>query len=249
MAPLAQHDRWILCDSELLLAAEFATNLRAEWGGSGADAITCGYRFANLDSPQQRLDAVASLLTLWPGLAVLRRIRRVRLALGACTAVRGSGVDLAALGDELAEDFHLGARFAANGKKVALSNQIAVLDSDPLTWRDYWRHQQRVAVTYRACNPFGFAAQVAVHSMTWALLGVLTGGCAGFLVALGVWAACVAAARKSMPESGFSVPWLVVLVPAAGLVETACWILSWGTPQVWWGGKWWPVSWNGKLKR
>jgi hypothetical protein len=158
-------------------------------------------------------------------------------------------VDLAAIGDRLAEDFHLGARLAAKGKKVALSTQVAVLDSDLMTWRDYWRHQQRVAVTYRACNPIGFAPQVLVHSMTWSLVAVLTGGCGGLLVALSSWAICIVAARISLRESGFSLPLLMVVIPVAGLVETACWVLSWRASEVWWGGRPWPVSWTGKLKR
>jgi len=64
MAPQARHEHWIVSDSEAMLDADFLEAFRREWIASGAEALTAGYRFIDLNRWPQRLDAVASLLTL-----------------------------------------------------------------------------------------------------------------------------------------------------------------------------------------
>ena len=254
----ARHEHWLLSDSEAMLDAEFLAAFRDEWAASGADVLTAGYRFRNLRTWPQRLDAAAALLTLWPGLAMVRRHGTVRFTLGACTALRRS--DLAAVGGweafgaEMAEDNRLGAALAAEGKTIRLSTHVATLDSDPLSWRDYWRHQRRVAVTYRASNPAGFAGMIFTHIWPWcALLAAIcpAGGfgfwsASGFLALLLVFRAV--AAHETSRALHFRVPWLPLLVPVATLVESVCWFASWGTRSVWWGRRKWRVSFRGRLK-
>ena len=92
----ARHEHLIVTDSEALLDPGFTQKFRAEWMASNASAFTAGYRFEGLQTWPQQLDAAATLLTLWPGLAWLRCFGRVRLTLGACTGLRRS--DLHAVG-------------------------------------------------------------------------------------------------------------------------------------------------------
>ena len=254
----ARHAHWLLSDSELMADAEFLTAFRNEWMASGADVLTAGYRFRNLRTWPQRLDAAAVLLTLWPGLAFVRRRGTVRFTLGACTAVRRDDIAAVggwkAFGGDLAEDNRLGAALAAAGKTIRLSAHVATLDSDPVTWRDYWRHQRRVAVTYRASNPAGFAGMIFTHIWPWcafiAAIGPVDGR--GPEVALGLLlqmlALRAAAAWDTARLLGFRVPWLLLLVPVATLVESVCWFASWGSRAVWWGGRRWRVSFRGGLR-
>jgi ceramide glucosyltransferase len=255
MARHAGHADWILCDSELCCDLAFSEALRCEWAASGADVLTCGYRLVDVQSWPQRLDAAAVLWTLWPGLAVVRWFARPRFALGACTAVRRD--DLAAAGgfeawrDELADDYQLGARLSAVGKMVRLARTIATLASDALSWRDWWRHQRRVAVTYRACAPLGYAGQALTFAIAWGLVAVgclevehrlaMLGLIGPVLVALGV-------AGGNARRIGFSISRLLPMVPLAALVEAVCWTLSWGARRVWWGGRWRRITWRGKLR-
>ena len=254
----ARHGHWLLSDSEAMLDAEFLAAFREEWAASGADVLTAGYRFRNLHTWPQRLDAAAVLLTLWPGLALVRRQGKVCFTLGACTAMRRG--DVAAVGgwqafaSDLAEDNRLGAAFAAAGKAVRLSAHVATLDSDPLSWRDYWRHQRRVAVTYRASNPAGFGGMIFTQIWPWCALLAVVSPAEGF----GYWNACgfltlmlvirTVAAHETARVLDFRVPWLPLLVPVATLVESLCWFASWGSRSVWWGGRRWRVSFRGRLR-
>lgn len=253
----ARHEHWLLSDSEAMLDAEFLAAFRGEWAASGADVLTAGYRFRNLRTWPQRLDAAAVLLTLWPGLAMVRQRGTVRFTLGACTAMRRSDVAAVggwkAFGADLAEDNRLGAALAAAGKTIRLSAHVATLDSDPLSWRGYWRHQRRVAVTYRASNPAGFAGMIFTQIWPWcALLAVICPAdgfgfwnASGFLTLMLVIRAV--AAHETARALDFRVPWLPLLVPIATLVESVCWFASWGSRSVWWGGRKRRVSFRGGL--
>ena len=258
MTPHARHAHWLLSDSEALIDATWLDAFRREWQTSGADVLTAGYRFVNLATWPQRLDAAAVLCGLWLGLAMVRRFGRVDFTLGACTAFRRTDVETAggwaAFGDFLAEDNRFGAALAKAGRTIRLSAQVATLDSDPLTWRDYWRHQRRVAVTYRVCNPAGFAGMLFANGIVIStLLPViaLNGHGAAWLVPLFVltgqfarWL-CFRALEKTLR---FPIPWLFPVMLAASAVEIACWCAAWCDRRVWWAGRRWRVSRAGRLR-
>ena len=257
MTPHARHAHWVLSDSEAQIDAAWLGAFRGEWLASGADVLTAGYRFVNLTTWPQRLDAAAALFELWPGLAMVRRFGRVNFTLGACTAFRRADVESvggwAAFGDFLAEDNRLGAALAKAGRTIRLSAQVATLGSDPLSWRDYWRHQRRVAVTYRVCSPLGFVGMILVNGMVASTL------LAGFAAATGTWTGtCVLLAvvvqlvrwrcfRALGKALGFSIPSLFPVMLAAGAVQIACGCMARSFPCVWWAGRRWRVSRAGRL--
>ncbi len=253
MEPLARHGHWILSDSEVALDAETLAEFRREW--LGCDVLTAGYRFTGAATWPQGLDAAVALLTLWPGLVTLHRAGRMRLTLGACTGFRRDDVQAvggwAAFAEELAEDHRLGAALANEGKSIRLSRSVVTIECDPLSWRDYWRHQRRVALTYRVANPAGFAG-------AWLMQGVTTSFVLACLHPSQVWPrllfAAVWAVRSATVQMNagrlqfpLRAPYLTVFV--ASLVETGCWALSWMSRSVWWSGTPWGLTPEGKLRR
>jgi ceramide glucosyltransferase len=249
MEPLARHEHWILSDSEALLEGEFLAAFRQEW--TTCDVLTAGYRFTGARTWPQQLDGAAVLLTLWPALATLRAHGRSQLTLGACTGFRRSDLKAVggwtAFGEELAEDHQLGVALATVGKAIRLSRSVVTLDCDPLSWREYWRHQRRVAITYRVANPAGFAWAWLTQGVTSSLL--LATWRAGevwpwMLFVLVFVMRGVTACATVFPLPRF---WLTLL--PASLVESACWALSWVSRVVWWGGVRWRLTHTGKLRR
>jgi ceramide glucosyltransferase len=227
MAPHARQPHWLLTDSEALLSADFVEAIRREWSASGADTMTAGYRFRNLRSISQTLDALPAAMTLWPGLMLTPR---VAFTLGACTAIRAGDLDSiggwASVAHVLAEDHELGRRLALKEKSIALSHAVLDLETDPLTFGEYLRHQHRVAVTYRAANPAGALGLAIVHGMP---LGVLAWvlhppfwTIALILVLLrGLLA--IAEARIAGELKGPS----VLLAPVVPLIEGCFWLIAW----------------------
>lgn len=253
MVPLARHSSWLLSDSEMILTPDFLEALRSEWQAENVAALTTAYRFVNAVSWPQRCDALGVLLGLWPGIALVRRYGRVNFTLGACTLFRREALlaigGWEAFGNELAEDQRLGEALVQSGQRVRLSRQVATLDCDALLWADYWRHQRRVAVTYRVANPAGFAGVLLTFGPVWSVLclPVISGRpqillAAVLAIVLRGWTVLRATWRLEFP-----VPALPIVLVVASLVEAVCWFLSWFTRRVWWSGRWWKVGFQGRL--
>lgn len=254
MMPAARHERLLLHDSEVEFPPGWLERFRSEWECRPERVLTAGYRFVGAVTWLQRLDALPALLTLWPGLAVVVRWSQLRFTLGACTAFHRE--DLEAIGgwapftDHLAEDHALGAAFARSGFSIGLSREVLTLDSDPLTWRGYWRHQRRIAVTYRVANPAGFAGMIVTHGVAFAFAQLLMrpGDLTAWLFFCGVLSVRGWTIDRTAQLAGASAPRWIPEVLIVSLVETICWAAAWIAPTVWWAGQWWHVSAKGKLR-
>jgi ceramide glucosyltransferase len=228
MFPHARHDRWILSDSEAMLSRDFVTSFRREWSNSDASVLTAPYRFKGGISFPERLDHAATLLTLWPGLAVAR-LGKIRFTLGACTGFYREDI-LAAGGwemfsNDLAEDNRIGKRISSSGKKIRLSSHILTLDSDRMSWLNYFAHQHRVAVTYRTSNPAGYAGMVLTHSLPFAavLLFLEPQQPWRWMFFGGVSLIRIVAAVSNARQLGFQIKPLPLLVFAHSFLETFFW--------------------------
>lgn len=253
LAPLARHASWLLSDSEIILPPGFLEALRDEWQAEKVAALTTAYRFVNSTSWPQRCDAVGVLLGLWPGISLVRRYGRVNFTLGACTLFRREALMAIGgwqqFGSELAEDQRLGEALFRGGQRIRLSCQVATLDCDALSWRDYWRHQRRVAVTYRAANPAGFAGVLLTFGPVWSILCLVAVSARPWMLLAAVLAIVFRAWRvqRATKMLAFPVRALAATLSIASLVEAACWFLSWFPSRVWWSGRWWRVGFRGTL--
>jgi ceramide glucosyltransferase len=253
MAPLARHASWLLSDSEIILPPGFLDALRDEWQSEKVAALTTAYRFVNSASWQQRCDAVGVLLGLWPGISLVRRYGQVNFTLGACTLFRREALMAIGgwqqFGSELAEDQRLGEAVSRSGQRIRLSRQVATLDCDTLSWRDYWRHQRRVAVTYRAANPAGFVGVLFTFGPVWSILCLMVVTARPWMILAALFAIVFRAWRvqRAMRMLAFPVRALAAILSIASLVEAACWFLSWFPSRVWWSERWWRVGFRGTL--
>jgi ceramide glucosyltransferase len=243
----------LLSDSEVILPDGFLDALRAEWQTEALAALTTAYRFVNLVSWPQRCDAMGVLIGLWPGIALVRRYGSVGFTLGACTLFHRDSLAAIggweAFGNELAEDQQLGERLVKSGQRIHLSRQIATLDCDAMSWGDYWRHQRRVAITYRAANPAGFAGVLFTFGPVFGILGVLILWSDPWMLAAAGLAFVARAWRvgRSLRLLDFPVPGAFFALAIASSVEALCWLLSWFSTRVWWSGRWWRVGFRGGL--
>ena len=130
---------------------------------------------------------------------------------------------------------------------------MATLDSDPLTRRDCWRHQRRVAVTYRVCNPAGFAGMIFTNGLVASVLLIaLAPGGGNRMGACVLFAAMIQLTRWMwFRDLGkvlrFPIAWLFPVMLAASAVEIVCWCAAWCDRRVWWAGRRWRVSRAGRM--
>lgn len=250
MLPHASHGLWMLTDSEALLEADFVDKVLLEWSEGGMDVITTGYRFEGLFTLAQKLDATATLATLWPGLMLAKNRD---FTLGACTLLAAEDLKAAggweAFGDYLAEDRELGRALTRNGKKILVSRHALSLEADPLTWAQYLKHQHRVAVTYRVANPAGSIGLPIMHTIPWLIVAILLLpkylsilACTGIFVRLAQVQTCARLLRWENPGL-----WGTALI--GPVIESSFWLISWLPLRVWWTGRWLKVNYAGKLRK
>lgn len=254
MQSAARCEHLIVMDSEAMLTLDWMLRFRAEWARTDSALLTAGYRFAGAMRWLQRLDAAPVLLTLWPGLAYVEAAAGLWFALGACIAIRRGTLDSAggwgAYADQLAEDYALGQEVVRAGGKVMLSKEVLPLYADALDAAAYWRHQRRIAVTYRVADRTGFAAQVVSHGVTAAILLVLLTE-----FAMGAWILAgivvlvrIFTARAISRAVSWPFPHLWLIAPLASLMESVVWAAAWCSRRIWWAGRCWDVSVTGRLK-
>jgi ceramide glucosyltransferase len=222
--------------------------LRAEW--LRADCVTAGYRFTGARTLPQQLDCASTLLTLWPGLM----LAPVKFALGACFAVKRDDVESVggwqAFADFLHEDNRLGSALAGAGKRIVLSRAVLSLEADEMTWADWWRHQLRVALTYRVSSPAGWLGMPLTYGVAWALAFALCAPCEAWrwILPCAVFTVRLLTARVNAATLGFSTKNLPLAVAVQGVCEPVWWLASWWQCRVRWGARGHRVTRGGRIR-
>src|ERR1019366_3636470 len=135
--------------------------------------------------------------------------------------------------DFLADDYQLGARIAALGKRVVMADTVVETNLGAGTWRDVWKHQVRWSRTIRISRPAGYFGYLVTQATFWCLLAALFGlpriALAGLLVRL-------AAAAASMTALSVRSFWQLLFVPFRDLFGLAVWAAGMVGNTVEWRG-------------
>ena len=101
----------------------------------------------------------------------------IRFGLGATMATTKAVVEkiggLAQLADYLGDDYELGARTAAAGYMVQLSDPVVETALPDYTFRDFWLHQMRWARNVKDRRPSQYFGLIVTFGFAWAILAVL----------------------------------------------------------------------------
>jgi hypothetical protein len=253
MVPEGRTEFWAVLDAEAEVDGEFVAGFRSELEGAGTDVVTVGYRFTGARTVLEWLDVLPSIQTLWPGLRLVQKFGEIGWTLGACTGFRPECIDLiggwGALGDRLAEDHHFGWLLHRAGRRIRLSQQVLPLQADPLTLVEYWRHQRRLAITYRVATPWGALGMILPRGffLTLTLAAILPSYFSAGLVGFAALIHLAAVGHEAILLGYRLGPWILLSL-VADVVESLCWVLSWASRRVWWGGRWRAITWTGRIK-
>lgn len=241
LEPLARHDLWIILDSDTTVGADELRAFRAEWSVSGADAASAPYFFQNAETAFARLDAVATSLTLWPGVSLLRARGGIDFLLGACMGIRASVLKSLggwkAFGDALADDNELARAVVRQGGRVHATNTPVGLDAGTMSAAGWILHQHRALSTYRLCNPLGSLGLPLTHGIAASLVIALAFGrspLAWFVHGLLVFLRTLSA--REFP--GGDRRWHLGSVWLASVLEPIFWLSAWLPLPVRWSGGW-----------
>jgi ceramide glucosyltransferase len=196
LAKRAEHDLLVLSDADVRVAPDFLANLVQPFkdesvrlsGGRASEEehrenrkrcglVNCFYSLRNPSTMAMQWEAVAINADFWSQVLQARSLRPIDFALGAVMAVRKQ--QLAEIGgfeslvDCLADDYQLGNRISRKGYLIEISSVPVECWSQPMGWREVWKHQLRWARTIRVSQPVPYFFSILSNATLWPALWML----------------------------------------------------------------------------
>ena len=248
MQSAAQHDIFIISDSDVRVTRNYIRDVVAPFAGDNVGAVTCLYRGVADRSLWSMLEATGMSVEMTTGVLTVNLLEGMKFALGPTMAVRRACVDamggFGVLGPYCSDDFLLGEKVAAQGKTVVLSHHVIDHIILNLSFAASLRHQTRWMKSTRFSRPWGHLGTALTFSVPFGLL------------------ACLAAVVMHRPELGlvllacsivnrmllaalvgrFAVAEgrlfrTAVLYPIRDLLGFCCWVASYFGSTILWRGR------------
>jgi ceramide glucosyltransferase len=256
LLPHARHDLILVSDADVKVPTDFIGQVTSHFADPDVGLVNCFYRMANLATAALRWEAVAVNADFWSQVLQSRTLKPQDFALGAVMVVRRP--DLLAVGGfnalvhHLADDFHLGRRIHALGRRIELSTTTVDCWDPTAGWAKVWSHQLRWTRTIRVCQPGPFFASIlsngSIASTGWLVLALVRGSSPTIPILFLLGRALIAAIlyrriRHGLP--GWLPPWRVWIKDVLGAV---LWAAAFLGNTVEWRGTRFKVHADGTLR-
>ena len=245
MLPMARYEILLVNDSDIRVPKDYLRKVVAPLADASVGLVTCLYRGVASPTLGSRLEALGISTDFIPGVLSARFLEKgLHFGLGSTLAFRRQ--DLEAIGgfealfDYLADDYELGRRIAATGKRVELSAATVTTFLPAYTMRQFFQHQLRWSRTIRDARPWGYTGMIFTFGLSWALLALFAARGAEWAWAL---LAMTLAARLAV-AFGAAVVLLndrqflsnVLLLPLRDLIAPFVWAASFMGNRIHWRG-------------
>jgi ceramide glucosyltransferase len=245
MLPVARHELLLVNDSDIRVPSDYLQKVTAPLADASMGLVTCLYCGVPGPTLGSRLEALGISTDFVPGVLSARFLeKRLHFGLGSTLAFRRR--DLVAIGgfeallDYLADDYELGRRIAATGKKVELSAATVTTFLPAYTLRQFFRHQLRWSRTIRDARRWGYAGLLFTFGLPWALVTLLAAGEAAWAwvlfgvtlaarLAIGLVAAEVVLHDRQARRD-------ILLLPLRDLIAPVVWAASFAGNRIHWRG-------------
>lgn len=245
MYPHVAHDYLCIVDSDIRVGPDYLRRVMAPLQQSHVGMVTCLYRGAQANSFAALLEHISISSTFAPEVVAARTLQGIRFAFGSTIVTRRELLaqtgGFQAVADYLADDYLLGARVAATGHEIVLSDYIVEHISGPDTIADMLNHDLRWGRTKRIVRPQGYAGLVVTYGTATALpfllamepvpLAWLLFGLTLTLRMLVAWAVGVRALQDHTLAQHF------YLVPLRDLISFGIWVASFFGDRIHWRGR------------
>ena len=246
MLPAARHEILLVSDSDIRVPKDYLRRVIAPLRDKSVGLVTCLYRGIASPSLGSQLEALGISMDFVAGVLSARVIERgMHFALGSTMVFRRS--DLNAIGgfeiflDCLADDYELGRRISATGKRVELSDVTVDTFLPAYSIREFVDHQLRWARTVRDARPWGYLGTALTFGLPWSIAMLLAARGAPW-----AWALCaVTLATRVGVGLATSLAALhdhralrnIFLLPVRDLIAPLVWIASFAGHQIRWRGE------------
>jgi ceramide glucosyltransferase len=242
MAREAHHDILLVSDSDVRVEPEFLRSIAAPFRDAGTGGVTCLYRGLAGDCVAATLEALGNSTDFAPGVLVAHLFGELDFMLGAVMATPKAQIaaigGFESLADYFCDDFELGNRIAASGKKVVLSGFPVSIVYPRESLGQAFRHQLRWNLSIRYSRPWGHFGLLFSQGLPWAILGavlapsaVIAGSYLGAYVVLRCLLAFIAGVWGMQDET---VRRWWRLLPLRDLFAFAVWVASFFPQRIHW---------------
>jgi ceramide glucosyltransferase len=185
MLPHALFEHILVNDSDILVSPNYLTHIAAVFATSTEQnkigLVTAPYIGIASGTVWSRLEALGISTDFIPGALVARALEGgLRFGLGSTLATTKSALatigGFAALTDQLADDYELGARLYRAGYRVELLHEVVATSVPPYTLRGFCDHQLRWARSTRDSRRAGYLGLGITYVLPWAVLTMIASG-------------------------------------------------------------------------
>lgn len=257
MLPHARYGHILINDSDIKVSPRYLERVMTPFQEASVGMVTALYRGRAHGTFGSKMEALGISTDFAAGVLTARKLEGgIRFGLGSTLAVSREALDaiggLAPLADYLADDYELGARIAAKGYRVELSDEVVETTVPAYSFGAFADHQVRWARGMRDSRKWGYAGVAFTFGLPWAFLNVIAAGVSLSSIAL---FSLLCAARVTLALTvGVGILrdtqvlrdlWL--LLPR-DLVALGTWAWSYAGNTITWRGQHFALK-NGKLNR
>ncbi len=185
MVPHALGEVLVINDADIVVGPQYLAQIAAELSQPNVGFVTTPYlgRTSDKANVWAKLEALGIATDFMPGVLTARLLDRgVRFGLGSTLALRRETLEaiggFAPLLEHLADDYELGARVHALGKRVVLSPEVVATSVPQYSLRGFWEHQLRWSRGVRDARKLGYVGLAISYAVPWALANVVASGLA-----------------------------------------------------------------------
>jgi ceramide glucosyltransferase len=250
LAREARYEVLLINDGDIRVEPDYLARVAGMLADKRVGLVTCLYRGRGSSIPS-RAEALGIATEFAPSVLVARLLSAGGFALGSTMAIRAADLEsiggFAAIREYLADDYQLGARIAALGKYVALSDSVVETNLGAGTWKEVWKHQLRWSRTIRVSRPAGYFGYLVTQATLWCIAAAAFGywriAVAGMVVRL----IAAVSAMRALGEN--RVVRLLMVVPLRDLFGLAVWVAGMAGREVEWRGMRFRLLSDGRIQR
>ena len=180
----ARYEHVLINDSDIYVSPLYLKHVMASFADASVGMVTAPYIGRTAESGSTlwaRLEALGISVDFLPGVLTARKLEHgIRFGLGSTLAMSRTALTKAGglepLTEYLADDYEMGARIAAAGYRVELSNEVVDTTVPAYRFRGFCDHQLRWSRSTRDSRKLGYVGLGITYALPWALMNCVASG-------------------------------------------------------------------------
>jgi ceramide glucosyltransferase len=182
----ARYEHVLVNDSDIFVGPRYLERVMSSFADARVGMVTAPYLGRAVAGAKgltvwSRLEALGISTDFMAGVLTARRLEGgIRFGLGSTLAMTKTALakigGMESLVECLADDYEMGARIAAAGYRVELSDEVVETTVPAYNFRGFWEHQMRWARSTRDSRKMGYVGLGITYAVPWALMTVVASG-------------------------------------------------------------------------